>query len=67
MSFAAESGPVFTVGAVLGALALEPVGEDRYQAGSIASPSPDGALVASFVQDSMIRAMTSAAAGGHRL
>jgi len=31
---------VFTVDAVVGALALEPVGEGRYRAGSVASPNP---------------------------
>jgi acyl-CoA thioesterase len=31
---------VFTVDAVVGTLALEPVGEDRYRAGSVASPNP---------------------------
>jgi acyl-CoA thioesterase len=31
---------VFTVDAVLGSLAFEPAGEDRYLAGSVASPNP---------------------------
>jgi acyl-CoA thioesterase len=31
---------VITVDAVLGALALEPAGEDRYRAGSVTSPNP---------------------------